>query len=159
KPVLYLIDASAYVYRAFHALPPLTGPTGLPINAVYGFTTMFLKLLRETAPQYVGAVFDAPGPTFRADLFAPYKANRTAMPEDLAAQFPLVHEVVAAFAIRSLSIRGVEADDVIGTVARRMGAQDVDTIIITGDKDLMQLVGARVTLWDTMRDRRIDADT
>jgi DNA polymerase I len=158
KPVLYLIDASSYVYRAFHALPPLTGPSGMPTNAVYGFTTMLLKLLRESGAQYVGAVFDAPGPTFRDDLFAPYKANRAAMPDDLAAQVPLIHEVVAAFAVRSLSIRGVEADDVIGTIARRMAAQHVDTVIITGDKDLMQLVGEHVRLWDTMRDRRIDAE-
>src|SRR5690242_15518464 len=121
-PVLYLIDASSYVYRAFFALPPLTSPSGLPTHAVYGFTTMLLKLLRETAPQYIGAVFDAPGPTFRDDLFASYKANRTAMPAELAAQFPLVHEVVTALEIRSLAIRGVEADDVIGTVTRAMAA-------------------------------------
>jgi len=155
-PVLYLIDASSYVYRAFHALPPLTSPAGVPTNAVYGFTTMLLKLLRETAPHYLGAVFDAPGPTFRDDLFAPYKANRPAMPDELAAQFPLVHEVVDAFAVRALCIPGVEADDVIATVTHRMAERGIDTVVITGDKDLMQLVGPHVELWDTMRDRRID---
>jgi DNA polymerase-1 len=153
---LYLIDASSYVYRAFFALPPLTSPAGLPTNAVYGFSTMLLKLLRETQPQYLGAVFDAPGPTFRDDLFAAYKANRPAMPDDLAAQVPLVHDVVAAFAIRSLAIPGVEADDVIGSVVQRMEREGVDIMIITGDKDLMQLVDAHVQLWDTMRDRRYD---
>src|ERR1700675_2639252 len=97
-PVLYLIDASSYVYRAFHALPPLTSPNGSPTNAVYGFTTMLLKLLREIKPEYLGIVFDAPGRTFRDDLFTPYKANRPAMPDELAAQFPVVHEIAAAFA-------------------------------------------------------------
>src|SRR5512140_561074 len=129
RPVLYLIDASSYVYRAFFALPPLTSPSGVPTNAVYGFTTMLLKLLRETQPRYLAAVFAAPGPTFRDDLFAPYKANRPAMPDDLAAQFPLIHEIVGAFGIPTLAIAGVEADDVIGTLADRMAGQAVDTVI------------------------------
>ncbi|MFI5398002.1 MAG: DNA polymerase I [Candidatus Binatia bacterium] len=158
-PVLYLIDASSYVYRAFFALPPLTDGSGRPTNAVYGFTTMLLKLLREAAPQYIGVVFDAPGPTFRDTLFERYKANRPAMPEDLAVQFPLVHDVVAALALRSLSIPGVEADDVIASVAGRMAARGVDSIVVTSDKDLMQLVGEHVQLWDTMHDRRCDRQT
>jgi len=159
RPVLYLIDASSYVYRAFFALPPLTSPNGMPTHAVYGFTTMLLKLLRETRPQYVGVVFDAPGPTFRDDLFEPYKANRPSMPDDLSAQFPLVHEVVAAFGLHALAIPGVEADDVIATLAAQMPAHGVDTVIITGDKDLMQVVDEHVRLWDTMRDRWCDATT
>ncbi len=157
-PILYLLDASSYVYRAFFALPPLTSPTGLPTNAVYGVTTMLLKLLRDTAPRYLGAVFDAAGPTFRDDLFDAYKANRPAMPDDLAVQLPLIHEGIAAFAIRSLTVPGVEADDVIGTLTEDMAAQGIDTVVITGDKDLMQLVGAHVRLWDTMRDRWTDVD-
>jgi DNA polymerase I len=156
RPVLYIIDASSYVYRAFFALPPLSSPSGVPTNAVYGFTTMLLKLLRDTQPQYLAAVFDAPGRTFRDDLFAPYKANRPSMPDDLAAQVPLIHEIVAAFGLPSLTVPGVEADDVIGTLSDAMAAHTVDTVIITADKDLMQLVGERVRLWDTMRDRRID---
>ncbi len=159
KSTLYLIDASSYVYRAFHALPPLSTASGLPTNAVYGFTTMLLKLLRETAPQYISVVFDAPGRTFRDDLFEQYKANRPSMPDDLAAQFPLIHEVVAAFALHTLSIAGVEADDVIGTVVQRMAASAVDTVIITSDKDLMQLVDEHVSLWDTMHDRRCTIET
>ncbi len=155
-PVLYLIDASNYVYRAFFALPPLTSPAGLPTNAAYGFTTMLLKLLRETMPGYVGAVFDAPGPTFRDELFEPYKANRPGMPDDLAAQLPLVRELVQAFGIRSLVVSGVEADDVIGTVVESLGRSGVRSVIISGDKDLLQLVSERVTLWDTMRDRHYD---
>ncbi|MCK6555010.1 DNA polymerase I [Candidatus Binatia bacterium] len=156
RPVLYLIDASSYVYRAFHALPPLTSPTGLPTNAVYGFSTMLMKLLREVQPGYVAAVFDTPGPTFRDDLFAAYKANRPLMPDDLAVQLPLVHEVVDAFGIYSLAVPGVEADDVIGSVAVRTAAAGADVVIVSGDKDLMQLVGPAVRVWDTMRDRIFD---
>jgi DNA polymerase-1 len=155
-PVVYLIDASSYVYRAFFALPALTSPAGLPTNAAYGFTTMLLKLLRETTPAYVGAVFDAPGPTFRDELFEPYKANRPAMPDDLAAQLPLVHELVEALGIRSLVVPGVEADDVIGTAVESLGRTGARAVIVSGDKDLLQLVSDRATLWDTMRDRRYD---
>lgn len=156
RPVLYLIDASSYVYRAFHALPPLTSPTGLPTNAVYGFSTMVMKLLRDVQPTYLAAVFDAPGPTFRDDLFAAYKANRPLMPDDLAVQLPLVHEVVSALGIHSLSVPGVEADDVIGSAAVHATAEGADVVIVSGDKDLMQLVGPTVRVWDTMRDRVFD---
>jgi len=157
RPVLYLIDASSYVYRAFFALPPLSNASGLPTNAVYGFTTMLLKLLREAAPQYLAAVFDAPGPTFRDDLFAHYKANRHAMPDDLAAQIPLIHEVVSALGIPSLSIGGVEADDVIASIVERFAPSEIAVVIVTSDKDMMQLVDGHVQLWDTMRDRRYDS--
>src|SRR5512139_3109886 len=156
RPVLYLIDASSYVYRAFFALPPLSNASGLPTNAVYGVTTMLLKLLREAQPQYIGAVFDAPGRTFRDDLFEHYKANRRAMPDELAAQLPLVHEIVQAFALYTLALPGVEADDVIASIADRITAAGADITIVTSDKDLMQLVGTHVQLWDTMHDRRCD---
>jgi DNA polymerase-1 len=157
RPVLYLVDASSYVYRAFFALPPLTSPAGLPTNAVFGFTTMLLKLLRETRPEYLGVIFDAPGPTFRDDLFEPYKAHRPATPDDLAAQLPVVHEVVEAFRLRALAVPGVEADDVIASLAATMSKAGADCVVITGDKDLMQIVDDHVRLWDTMRDRRVDA--
>src|SRR3989442_798950 len=134
--ILYLIDASSYVYRAFHALPPLTGANGMPTNAIYGFTTMLLKLLRDTAPEYLAAVFDAPGRTFRDDLYSDYKANRTAMPAELQVQLPYLHDVVSAFAIPTLSVPGVEADDVIATVAEQMAPADLHIVIITADKDL-----------------------
>lgn len=158
RPVLYLIDASSYVYRAFFALPPLTNASGVPTNAVYGFTTMLLKLLREAAPEYIAVVFDAPGPTFRDALFERYKANRPAMPDDLAAQFPLIHEVVAAFALPALAVPGVEADDVIASVAARLAGPEVDVVVVTSDKDLMQVVSDHVQLWDTMHDRRCDRE-
>ncbi len=155
-PQLFLIDGSSYIYRAFFALPPLTSSSGMPTNAVYGFTTMVLKLLREVSPRHIAVVFDAPGETFRDALFEAYKANRPRMPDDLAAQIPLVHEVVAAMGLRSLLIAGVEADDVIATLTDRFSATDVECVVITADKDLMQLVGPHVRLWDTMRDRWVD---
>lgn len=156
RPVLYLIDASSYLYRAFHALPPLTSPDGLPTNAAYGFTNMLRKLLRDSQAGYVAAVFDFPGRTFRDDVYGQYKANRAGMPEDLKAQVPLVLDILNALKIRTLSIPGVEADDVIGTLARRLPERGADVVIVSGDKDLMQLVGPHVRLWDTMRDRWFD---
>jgi len=153
---LFLIDGSAYVYRAFFALPPLSGPTGQPTNAVYGFTTMMLKLLNETKPAYLAVVFDAPGRTFRDDLFERYKANRAETPPDLTAQIAAVHQVVAGLRLHSIAVPGVEADDVIATLIRRFTAEGIECVIVTGDKDLMQLVGPKVQLWDTMRDRWFD---
>ena len=156
KTTLYLIDASSYVYRAFHALPPLTSPSGMPTNAAYGFTTMVLKLLRETDATHVAAIFDAPGKNFRHEAFPEYKATRAAMPDDLRAQIPLVHEVADALHLRRIAIAGVEADDVIATICKRMQERDVDVVVVTGDKDLMQVVGPHVKLLDTMRDKWTD---
>ncbi len=155
-PRLYLVDGSSYFYRAFFALPPLTSPAGLPTNATYGFTTMLLKLLGEVKPEYIAVVFDAPGGTFRDEMFAEYKANRPGMPDDLSAQIPFVHRVVEAFRLPVLAVSGVEADDVIATITTRLAPEGVECVVITGDKDLMQLVGPRVRLWDTMRDRWTD---
>lgn len=157
KPTLYLIDASSYVYRAFFALPPLTSPSGVPTNAAYGYATMVLKLLRETGATHIAAVFDAPGKNFRHEAFPEYKANRSAMPDDLRAQIPLVHEISDALGLRRIAIEGVEADDVIASISSRMAAAGVDVVVVTGDKDLMQIVGPHVTLWDTMRDKRCDS--
>ncbi len=153
---LYLVDASSYVYRAFFALPPLTGPSGIPTNAVYGFTTMMLKLLKDAHPALLALVFDAPGETFRDRMYADYKGNRPEMPSDLAAQWPLVQQVATAFRAHLLEIPGVEADDVIGSLARAAATARLDCVIVTSDKDLMQLVGPHVRLWDTMRDRWTD---
>jgi DNA polymerase-1 len=156
RPLLYLVDGSSYIYRAFFALPPLTGPHGLPTNAVYGFTTMLLKLLNEAKPTYAAVVFDAPGVTFRKTLYEDYKANREGMPNDLAAQVPWIHRVVAALRLHELCVPGVEADDVIASLIASNVCGDVDCVVVTGDKDLMQLVGPGVRLWDTMRDRWTD---
>jgi DNA polymerase I len=155
RPTLYLIDGSGYVFRAFFALPQLNNSRGLPTNAVYGFIRMLLKLLKEERPSYIAVVFDSPRKTFRDDLFEAYKANRVVAPNDLTVQIPYIHRAVEAFRIKSLMRDGYEADDVIGTLAARATRQRFKTVIVTADKDFMQLVGPNVTLWDTMRDRRI----
>src|SRR5436189_3429576 len=154
RPRLYLIDGSGYVYRAFHALPGLGTSRGVPTNAVYGFTTMVVKLLREEAPTHLAVVFDAPGETFRDALFADYKANRVAMPDELRAQVGYVRRIVAAMRLPVIEVAGVEADDVIGTLTAQAGRAGLETVVVTGDKDMMQLVDERTTLLDTMRDRR-----
>src|SRR5262249_21539670 len=144
-----------YVFRAFFALPQLNNSRGLPTNAVYGFVRMLLKLLKEERPSYIAVVFDSPRKTFRDNLFEDYKANRVAAPNDLTVQIPYIHRAVEAFRIKSLMLDGYEADDVIGTLAKRATQRRFESVIVTADKDFMQLVGPHVTLWDTMRDRRI----
>ncbi len=157
RPRLILVDGSSYIYRAFFALPPLTGPSGLPTNAVYGFTTMLVKLLADAKPDYVAVVFDAPGGTFRDGLYADYKVHRPAAPSDLRAQIPWIHRVVSALRVHELTLPGVEADDVIASLIAQQSAPGLECIVVTSDKDLMQLVGPGVRLWDTMRDRWTDA--
>lgn len=157
RPTLYLIDGSGYIFRAFFALPQLNNSRGLPTNAVYGFIRMLLKLLKEQRPRHIAVVFDSPRKTFRDDLFEAYKANRVEAPSDLTVQIPYIHRAVEAFRITSLILDGFEADDVIGTLAARATQHRFDTVIVTEDKDFMQLVGPHVTLWNTMRDRRVDA--
>lgn len=151
---LYLVDGSGYIFRAFYALPQLNNSRGMPTNAVYGFVRMLLKLLKDAHPARLAIVFDSPKKTFRDDLFESYKANRAAPPNDLVVQIPYIHRLVEAFRIKSLIKEGYEADDVIGTLAMRAARRKIETVIVTADKDFMQLVGSHVTLWDTMRDRR-----
>ncbi len=152
---LILVDGSGYIFRAFFALPPMNTSRGLPTQAVYGFIRMILKLLKDVRPSHIAIVFDSPKKTFRDDLFADYKANRAEAPNDLVAQIPYIHRAVEAFRIKSLMLDGFEADDVIGTLAKRAAHEHFIVTIITADKDFMQLVGPHVTLWDTMRDRRV----
>jgi len=155
RPILYLVDGSGYIFRAFHALPPLNNSRGLPTNAIYGFLRMLLKLLKDTRPRYLAIVFDAPARTFRDDLFEDYKANRAAPVSDLQVQFPYIYRLVDAFRIARVIREGYEADDVIGTLALRALRQQFEVVILTGDKDFMQLVRPHLSLWDTMRDRRV----
>jgi DNA polymerase I len=157
RPTLILIDASSYVYRAYHAVPHLSTKLGVPTNAVHGFTSMVLKALREAAPTHLAMVFDAHGETFRSSIDANYKANRPAAPEDLVPQFGLVREVVRALNLPLLEESGVEADDVIATLGRRAIAEGFRVVVVTGDKDFMQLVGPDLVLFDSMRDRWTDA--
>ncbi len=145
---LFLIDGSAFAYRSFFAIRGLTDSQGRPTNAVFGFARMLTKLLRETDPDYLAVVFDAPGKTFRDALYPDYKANRQETPEDLVAQMPLIDAVVEAFSLPLLRIPGVEADDVMGTLARTATAAGVQTVLITGDKDLLQLVNEHVRVYD-----------
>jgi len=155
---LYLVDFSAYIYRAFHAIPFLSTSRGVPTNAAYGVTSMLLKLLREERPTHLGIVFDAPGGSFRDEMFAEYKANRSAMPDELVPQLGLIRRVVDALKVRVLEMPGVEADDVIGTLATKVAAAGGEVVIVTGDKDFQQLVGPHVTLLDTMFDKRTGID-
>ena len=144
-PRLHLIDGSGYVYRAFHALPALNTSRGLPTNAILGFARVVSKLLREESPDRVAVVFDAPGRTFRDALYAGYKESRGPMPDELRAQIPYIRRLVAALRLPVIEEPGVEADDVIGTLATQATAAGIQTVVVTGDKDMMQLVDERTT--------------
>ena len=146
---LFLIDAHSHCYKAFYAIPHLSSPDGRPTNAVYGFTRMLLKVLRQQKPDYLAVVFDEPGPTFRHQEFADYKAQRKPMPDELQPQIPLIKEIIEAANVALLSMSGYEADDIIGTLARRASAEGIDVYIATGDKDALQLLDEHVRTYDT----------
>ncbi|MGA7965551.1 MAG: DNA polymerase I [Gammaproteobacteria bacterium] len=154
---LILVDGSSYLYRAFHALPPFSTSAGQPTGAIYGVLNMLRRLLREEPYSHIGVVFDAPGPTFRDELFERYKANRAPMPDDLRPQIEPLLATIDALGLPLLREAGVEADDVIGTLARQADTVGYEVVIVTGDKDMAQLVNARITLLDTMRNRRLDS--
>jgi DNA polymerase-1 len=155
---LVLVDGSSYIYRAFHALPKLTNSRGEPTGAVHGVLNMLVKLRRETGAGRFAVVFDASGPTFRDELFAEYKSNRPPMPDELRSQIEPVLEAVEAMGLPLLRVSGVEADDVIGTLAAQAAGNGIDTLISTGDKDMAQLVGPHVTLVNTMTGKVLDHD-
>lgn len=145
---LILIDAHAVIHRAYHALPSLNTPAGEPVNAVYGFTSILLRILRELKPDYIAAAFDLPGPTFRHIAYERYKAQRPETPSDLSSQFARVKEVLAAFAIPVFEKEGYEADDLIGTIAKKLEKKkDLEVIIVTGDMDTLQLVRPRLKVY------------
>src|SRR5437667_2409838 len=153
RPVLYLIDGSAYLYRAFFALPDLSTSTGVPTNAVYGFTTMLQKLFRERRPDYLAVAFDEKGPTLRHEAFKEYKAHRPPMPDALSRQIPYIHRVVEAFAIPVVKLAGYEADDLIGTLAVQAASEGLEVVIVTGDKDMFQLLSPTVRIYDPVKDK------
>jgi DNA polymerase-1 len=155
-PTLVLVDGSSYLYRAFHALPPLTNSRGEPTGAVLGVLNMLARLQKELEPAFVAVVFDAPGRTFRDDLFAEYKAHRPPMPDDLRAQTGPLIEAVEALGLPLLRVEGVEADDVIGTLAERAAREGLRVVISTGDKDMAQLVNDRISLVNTMTGTSLD---
>jgi DNA polymerase-1 len=156
SPDLVLVDGSSYVYRAFHALPPLTNSRGEPTGAVYGVLNMLLKFVKDYQPQCIAVVFDASGKTFRDELFAQYKANRPPMPDDLRSQIKPLLEIIQAQGLPILRIEGVEADDVIGTLACRASKAGKTVLISTGDKDMAQLVDGSITLINTMSNSMLD---
>ncbi len=153
EDVLYLVDLSGYVFRAYHALAPLTNAAGEPTHAVYGTITMLDRTLRQRRPRRLAVAMDAPCPSFRKAIYPAYKANRATPPEDLVVQFPRVAAVIGALSIPILQHDGLEADDLIATGVRLAREQGLRVVIVSADKDLMQLVGDDVLLWDSMRDR------
>ncbi len=159
-PTLLLVDGSSYLYRAFHAMPDLRAvpgdPASAPTGAIRGMINMLQSLRKEVPAAFAACVFDAKGPTFRDDLYPQYKANRAPMPDDLRVQIDPIHEVVRLLGWKVLAIPGVEADDVIGTLAATAAAQGVTVIVSSGDKDLAQLVNERITIVDTMNGKRRD---
>jgi DNA polymerase-1 len=155
KGTVYLLDTSFFIFRAYHALPPLTTSTGLPTNAVQGVSTMLEKLIRDKKPVWMGCCFDTARATFRRELFPAYKANRLEPDEELRVQFPYVRRLVAALEVPVLDREGFEADDILATLAKRFEDEGFDVVLVTGDKDLMQCVTDRTTLLDPMRDLHV----
>ena len=158
KKTLYLIDGSAYIYRSFHALPPLTNAEGLPTNAILGFTNIIVKMMNDFAPTHAVICFDAKGPTFRHEMFEAYKANRPPMADELRVQLPFVRRVAEAYRIPTMERQGLEADDIIGTLARKGEAAGFHVVIVSGDKDFMQLVSETCVISDPARDVYFDRD-
>lgn len=156
RPTLYLIDGSGYIFRAYYAVRPLSTRAGVPTNAVLGFAKMLNRLIKERRPDHLGIAFDSKEKTFRHALYADYKANREAPPEDLVPQFPLIHELVEAMTIPRLQAPGYEADDILATLARQAVGEGYDVVIVSGDKDLMQLVSEHVTLFDPLKEKDYD---
>jgi len=152
---LYLIDGSGFIFRAYHALPPLTNPQGTPVGAVYGFVNMVLKLMEGNKADYVAVIFDAARKTFRNELYADYKAHRPPAPDDLIPQFPLVREATQAMNLPAIELDGYEADDIIATYAERAKKQGINVVVVSSDKDLMQLIGDGVSMYDAMKQRTI----
>jgi DNA polymerase-1 len=153
RPKLFLIDGSSYIFRAFYAVGHLSNSKGLPTNAIFGFTQMLLKVLKERQPDYLAVTFDSKAPTFRSKVYKDYKANRPSMPEGLVPQIPYIKKITRGYRIAILEMDGYEADDLIGTVAKKVGPE-VDIVIITGDKDILQLVNDRIQVYDTMKEKK-----
>ncbi|MEE2969130.1 MAG: DNA polymerase I [Pseudomonadota bacterium] len=155
---VYLVDGSAYIFRAFHGLPPMTRPDGTPVNAVFGFSNMLTKLVQDTEAQYMAVVFDTARKTFRSEIYPEYKAQRPPPPDDLIPQFALIREATDAFNLPRIEMDGFEADDIIATYAKQAVESGHEVTIVSSDKDLMQLVGDNVRMMDPMKNRIVGAD-
>lgn len=158
EKTLFLIDGSSYIYRAYHGIRSLSTRSGFPTNAIFGFANMLLKVLRDHEPTYVAMVLDSPGPTFRHEIYPEYKANRPPMPEDLVLQMPRIDDLITAFRVPSIRVQGMEADDIIATLAKKYAGKVDKVVIVSSDKDLMQLVTHNVLMLDTMKDRWVDEE-
>lgn len=157
KPLI-LVDGSSYLYRAFHALPALMNSKGFPTGAVYGMINMLKRLIADYQPEYMAVIFDTKGKTFRDEIYPEYKATRQEMPNDLVKQIAPIHEIIRAMGIPLIAIEGVEADDVIGTLAEHATQDRIDSIVSTGDKDLAQLVNTHITLINTMTNTKLNPE-
>lgn len=155
---LYLVDVSSMFFRAFYAVRHLTAPSGLPTNAIYGFTSMIIKLLKDEKPDYLAFCYDLPTPSFRKKIYPEYKAHRTETPAELQQQIPYIKKLIGALNLPAFELEGFEADDIIGTLAEFGHRHHCEVIIVSGDKDFGQLVRPGVILFDTMKDTRIDVD-
>ena len=158
EKTLFLIDGNSYIYRAYYAIRSLSTRSGFPTNAIFGFANMLLKVLREQKPTYVAMVLDSPGTTFRHQLYPEYKANRPPMPEDLVLQMPRIDDLIAAFRVPAIRVPGMEADDIIATLAHIYAGKVDKVVIVSSDKDLMQLITDKVVMLDTMKDRWVDEE-
>ncbi|MBU1814023.1 MAG: DNA polymerase I [Alphaproteobacteria bacterium] len=158
KNTLYLVDGSGYIFRAYHALPPMTRADGTPVNAVFGFSSMLMKLVEEIDAQHLAVIFDSARETFRNEIYPAYKAQRPELPEDLRPQFALIRDAVRAFNVPCIEMPGFEADDLIATYAKEARKHGMEVIIVSSDKDLMQLIGDGVTMLDPIKNRQIGPD-
>jgi DNA polymerase-1 len=158
KHSLFLIDGHSYIYRAYYAIRGLSTSRGLPTNAIFGFTKMLLKIIKEKDPDFLAVVFDSPGPTERQEVYDSYKIHRPEMPDDLKQQIPYIKDIVRSLRVASFEVQGFEADDIMATVAKEAQKQGLVVSIVTGDKDLNQLLSDSITVYDTMKDRRIEAE-
>ena len=157
RPRVFLVDGSAYIFRAFFAIPPLNNSSGLPTNAIFGFTNILLKFLKQYKPEYVTVALDAGRETFRNEMFAGYKGNRPEAPAELIPQFPYFRKVLDGLNVPLLELPGYEADDIIATLCEQMAEKDCDLVVVSSDKDLMQLVTDGIKLLDSAKDRWIGA--
>ena len=156
KKPFVLVDGSSYLFRAYHALPPLTNSKAQPTGAIFGVVNMLKRLMADYQPEHVAVIFDTKAKTFRSELYPAYKANRLAMPDELRVQIEPLHHIIRALGFPLIAVEGVEADDVIGTLALQAEQQGLKTIISTGDKDIAQLVNADITLVNTMTNKTLD---
>ncbi len=155
-PKLYLVDAMSNIHRAYHAIQRLSTSAGRPTNAIYGFVNMLRKMLREHTPDYLAVAWDGPERTVRHEAYAEYKANRQPMADDLRVQLPAIRQILDAYGIPVLELAGYEADDVIGTLSKKASTMGFDVVIVTADKDMLQLVGPRVRVFHTGREKFLD---